>query len=1109
MTRVGNVMILASAGSGKTYALTNRFVRLLALGAAPERIVALTFTRKAAGEFFDEILNKLARAASEQAYASQLAREIGWTRAIADASRKPSSSSGHHGVGCRDFLQLLRAMVEAMPRLRLGTIDGFFARIARSFPLELGLAGEFELLEEHAARMERSRVLRRIFERTSGRNGLTDAQREFVEAFKRATFGVEEKRLGAQLDEFLDRHQEVFLAAPQREAWGNAKRIWPDGGRWVGEPGDIAGAIAAMRSWLRGTEVGDKQRGRWVDFLAACEEWAPGATPPAALVYVLQKVLGAWPDIEAGQATFEFDRKRQFLSGEASAALAVIARHVVSGELNRRLEITRGIHAVLSGYEAVYHDAVRRAGRLTFADVQRLLMPESGAPRLSSHPPAAAGSKAAWDQLELDLADAVERSERRLLIDFRLDGEIDHWLLDEFQDTSYGQWSVLRNLIDEVVQDPTGTRSFFYVGDVKQAIFAWREGDARLFREIFDYYNGKRPGAIAEEHLVESWRSGPAIIDTVNRVFGDGAALEHLFPGAVSRAWNEEWRDHATAKPQLGGHVAVLHAGGEKDRSAQSEEARFGLVLALLEELEPLARGLSCAVLVQKNNTATALADYLRQSGGLDALAESDLHVCTDNPLGAALLALAKAAAYPGDTLAWEHVAMTPLREVLAAEELHSHEQVTLRLLAEIHAQGFERTMAGWARRLETKLPADDTFTRERARQFAAAAGLFDLGGSRDVAEFIAFMERHTVRDAESSAVIRVMTIHKSKGLGFDLVILPDLEGQRLDCRREGLAVQRGPDRAVEWVLDLPGKLMHECDEVLAGHVRAAEADSCYEALSLLYVAMTRAKRAMYLVIKPPGDSSSRNFPRLLASTLGEASKPVRVGRQEYAGSYSAGDPNWHVELRAEPEIGLEAPAPELPVLSAAARRTSRLVARRPSETKAARWSGLPVFALRSTDRTAFGTTVHRLLAEVLRIDQGLAASLAQRWRERGEEHAAVAEAQACLEAPLLGHLWAVDEQTEVWRERGFEVVLDGTWISGVFDRVLVERGPRGRPTRVSVFDFKTDRAEAPADLRALVRPHVSQLELYRRVAALLTGLPTAAVTSEVVFTALGRAVSI
>src|SRR6185436_2173350 len=100
------------------------------------------------------------------------------------------------------FRDMLRAVVDAMPRLRLGTLDGFFARIARAFPLELGLTGDFEVLQEHAARIERRRVLQRIFARLPG--GLDAAQREFVESFKRATFGAEEKQLGARLDGFLD-----------------------------------------------------------------------------------------------------------------------------------------------------------------------------------------------------------------------------------------------------------------------------------------------------------------------------------------------------------------------------------------------------------------------------------------------------------------------------------------------------------------------------------------------------------------------------------------------------------------------------------------------------------------------------------------------------------------------------------------------------------------------------------------------------------------------------------------------------------------------------------------------------------------------------------------
>ncbi|MEY2879064.1 MAG: hypothetical protein RLZZ15_1444, partial [Verrucomicrobiota bacterium] len=146
MNAPAHEMILASAGSGKTHALTRRFVRLLAAGAPPERIVALTFTRKAAGEFFDKILAALAAAALDDARAATLAAEIG-----APTARRA------------DFLRLLRATTEAMPRLSLGTLDGFFARVVRAFPLELGLDGEFQVMEDAVARLERRRVLRGMF----------------------------------------------------------------------------------------------------------------------------------------------------------------------------------------------------------------------------------------------------------------------------------------------------------------------------------------------------------------------------------------------------------------------------------------------------------------------------------------------------------------------------------------------------------------------------------------------------------------------------------------------------------------------------------------------------------------------------------------------------------------------------------------------------------------------------------------------------------------------------------------------------------------------------------------------------------------------------------
>ncbi|MDB6166931.1 MAG: UvrD/REP helicase [Lacunisphaera sp.] len=1026
MKPAGHVMILASAGSGKTYALTNRFIGLLARGARPERIAALTFTRKAAGEFFDEILKKLAGAAGDAAAAKKLAGEIGVP------ALRPA-----------DFLAMLRAVTDVMHRLNLGTLDSFFARVVRAFPLELGLGGEFEILQEHAAWLERRRVLRQLFAHT----GAGGARQDFIEAFKRATFGTEEKRLGARLDAFLDEHADIYRSADDMTAWGQAGRIWPEGSAWL-EAADArrrTEAARALQAALPWATLSDKQRARWEDFFAVLPGWLPGAPLPKPVAYVVGNAFEAWPEL----AEITVERKKVSLPPAAADALQALLSGLIGAELARRLEMTQGMFAVLRGYEEVYDGAVRRGGRLTFADVQRLLRPEvaGGARRLSR--------------------EAAE--DARLFIDWRLDAQIDHWLLDEFQDTSFGQWSVLRNLIDEAVQDPTGTRSFFYVGDVKQAIYAWREGDARLFREIFDHYNAAQPGAISEERLDRSWRSGPAVIAMVNRVFGDADALRRLFPAPAVERWTREWRDHESARPTLAGFAELRHA--------DNEAGRFGATLKIIQDTGALSRGLSVAVLVQKNSAAAELADFLRQEGGIPAVAESDLHVGTDNPFTCALLALCRCAAHPGDEAAWQHLDMTPLAAVRQGEGCATRDLLVARLLKAIHTDGFERTMEAWMRNLEPALAADDEFSRERGRQLAEAARRFDLTGSRDVGEFCQFVARHTVRDADTAAVVRVMTVHKAKGLGFDVVILPDLEGTKLAARRRMLAVQRTPDRSVDWVLDLPPETFYAPDKTLRTHVAAAESDACYEELALLYVAMTRARHALYVITEPVGTSKSHNFPRLLRDTLGD--------------EWAAGDSHWFEQVDA-----MSAPAARDPGLAAveAAAPVRRHPSRAPSEAWAGELKMARLFALDSAKGLEFGRAVHAWLAQVEWIGESEVNRLAAAWRGAGP---AAEMALACLRTPALAFIWTRPQSSpraEAWRERPFELIDEGSWVSGVFDRVVIEYDEGHCVTHATVFDFKTDRDAASA--QAL---YSRQLNLYRRAVAKLTGLPVAQVDGFVV----------
>ena len=1053
MNAPGHEMILASAGSGKTYALTNRILRLLALGAAPDRIVALTFTRKAAGEFFDVTLRKLAGAAADPARAAQLAREIDCPR-----------------LGRAEFLRLLRAMIDAMPRLSFGTFDAFFARIVRSFPLELGLAGDFELLQEHATLMHRRRVMRRMFARTAGRDGPDPDQRVFIEAFKQATYGIEQKSVESLLAAYLDRHHEVFLDVPDGDLWGNPARLWPEGCPW---PLDTDGAAltraalalrARVDAWR---DLGDKQRARLHSFLDALMEWTPNVPLGSALETPLKNALKAWPDLLAGSGEVMVERKNITFADDDAAALVAVVRAIFGAELRRRIEITRGLHAVLENYEKVYNLQVRRAGQLNFADVERLLSPDAGAPAL------AFGASTGED----------DRAMRRLAIDWRLDARFDHWLLDEFQDTSRGQWSVLHNLIDEVVQDTSGERSFFYVGDAKQAIYAWRAGDARLMREISDHYNHAGT-CIAEKPLHESWRSAPPLLAMINRVFSGHAVLAAHFPGDVATRWRREWVDHTPARPGLAGHAAWLHA--------DDADARLRATLDILIEIQPTERGLTSAVLVQTNTMATRLANYLRHEGGLPAIAEADLHVCTDNPLSAAILALFQAAAHPGDSLAWRHVSMTPLHAVLQARGLDARDALSRHLVAQIHRDGYERAVTAWVEAVEPYLAADDIFSRTRGRQMAEAARLFDETGGREVAEFIEFMQRHKVREPETSGVVRVMTIHKSKGLGFDVVVLPDLEGDSIDARREGLAVQRAADRSPEWVLDLPAKTFHENDARLLAHVEAARADACYDKLALLYVAMTRAKQGLYVVTEPVGTSKSRNFPRLLTDTLGDETATITIGSLERTGPFSAGDPAWFEATVSRPAPLPEPGIPRLdPVVATPAERRAAVTPSRHTEGSV---SAASLFAsTRDADAAAFGSAVHALLASVTAWDDSQAGAWRTRQRAAGHGEAAITEALACLGAPGSREIFSAGAEAgttvEVWRERTFEIILDGAWITGVFDRVHLVRDTSGAVARVVVYDFKTDRLDSAADpARELRSRYTRQMHLYRRAAAVLTG---------------------
>ncbi|MCB1088184.1 MAG: UvrD-helicase domain-containing protein, partial [Verrucomicrobiae bacterium] len=239
-----NLLIEASAGSGKTHDLVGRILRLLMTFRQPDQIIALTFTRKAAGEFFDRILGALARAAESE-----------------EAARKTAEEYRVEGLDRNSALALLRLAIDSLHRLSLGTLDSFYSRVLRTFPAEFGINGNFEVIQE----AKETTVQREVFDVV-----LSDLEKaeEFLGAFRQATFGADEKQLLAHLERFVGRFHRLLLACPDRDAWSRPTAIWPEAPWWLAANFDLDDIVKRLRQGMPSAEAQHKSAAKGIEKFA-------------------------------------------------------------------------------------------------------------------------------------------------------------------------------------------------------------------------------------------------------------------------------------------------------------------------------------------------------------------------------------------------------------------------------------------------------------------------------------------------------------------------------------------------------------------------------------------------------------------------------------------------------------------------------------------------------------------------------------------------------------------------------------------------------------------------------------------------------------------------
>lgn len=1004
------LLIVANAGSGKTYRLVTRCLELLARGQSPEKILALTFTRKAAAEFLQKFFERLTAAVQHPARLQELRTEL-----------------GDPALTAEQCLVWLRHLTAALPRLAMGTMDGFFGRILRSFPFELGLGREFRLLDNTALEEHRQKVLDRFFaSATTDQNGLD----QLVELLRQQSRLHSGQKVHSVIEQAVTSLQQSYLETAPGITWGDPQTIWPQGSPLLEAP-DVEDAIAALRLEMQAThpDLGPTAWAQWDTWFDLAAAHRPPRRMDEKLFYFLsEKLTGGSVDKKSGGLYVPVGGKavdRLYLRGNLPELREALRLALIKLEIEANLATSRALHALLARYEELYDNAVRESGALTFSDITRFL------------------------------AEGVDEPWRRDL-DYRLDARYDHWLLDEFQDTSRTQWQILQTLADEIIQDSSLTRSFFYVGDTKQAIYGWRGGDARLFWEIRDRYNHGAKKVVEEKPLSVSRRSARAIVQVVDQVFAPDVLQNHAgafrLPQPSVDAWRRAWVDHQPHENAGEGYATfrVVEAAEDADQDA----AVPAEVLSILREVDPLARGLDCAILVRSNSELARYVALLKESG-LPVAAEGKTNPCLASPSGRALFDLIRAIAIPADEIARAHALASPWQRVIDGD----FTSFAAEARAAAAEQGFASVLRSWIARAD----ALGLTPREELEPFAALAADYDTARpvAGDWLALVRLIEHHQAEENETPGAIRIMTIHQAKGLGVDMVILPELHGKAMSTFRDegGILLQRDAAGVVQWGLSLPRKDFCEADPVLHQAREDMRARQTYEALCVLYVAMTRAKKALYCVA--PAGRNEKNAGKWLENTFPSDDLSRR----------DVGDPQWFQSFEpvtsssASPQILTSLP-PSVDAITAAA----------PS-----RQAPTPIRSiLHAGAARQLGTEVHTLLARL--------AWLGDKLDTTGISEAVVTRVQEFLQSEQAQILQKLSAPTLLWRERAFEVEINGQFVGGIFDRVHISLDKDQNPTSAVILDFKT----GPGN-------YVSQLAAYQFAAAKLLGLSEDSIKAQVI----------
>lgn len=1032
----------ANAGSGKTRVLTDRVARLLLAGVEPARILCLTYTKAAASEMQNRLFRRLGS----------------WAMLEDDTLRRALLDLGVDNTVAPETLiaarRLFARAIETPGGLRIQTIHSFCATLLRRFPLEARVSPQFTELDDRSASLLRDEIVEEMADRIAP---------ETIRALARAYTGEDFAKLASEVA-----RQRAYMTQPLNLT--DCLALF-----------DIKESLTAQKLCDRVLLGGEVD---WLGEVATILK--QGSVKDIAAAEKIATLALRAPDLGTLRAMEEI-----FLSGAKTktpfsakiGTLPTKATQIKLGDLLPRLDDLMGRIEAIRPLRIALQAAQKTATLHQFAAIFL---------------PLYAARKQARGALDFD--DLITRA-KMLLTDpqvaqwvlFRLDGGIDHILVDEAQDTSPDQWRVIELLAQEFTSGRGARdvdRTIFVVGDQKQSIYSFQGADVAAFARMRETFNERLTAINAPFQKLEleySFRSSPTILRLVDLTFDErshrdlGGASKHLafkdqMPGRIEM-WppilpatekdESDWFDPIDLISKEH-HAANL---GRKVAARIKELINSGAVIPSEQGPRAVHAG-DFLILVRKRNIIFREIIRACKEAGLPIAGADRLKLGAELAVKD-LTSLLAFLATPEDDLALAEALRSPLfgwteQELFdlaqprdgylwaALRKSEATHAATLEILRDLRDQAdylrpydlIERALTrhGGRSKLLSRLGAE---AEDGIDELLAQSLTYETSDVPSLTGFLTWLQTDDVevkRQADSAGRrIRVMTVHGAKGLEAPIVILPDTNDAKLPDKDELLRLENGH---VLWRMNTT-----DSPEAISSQRRTNLEKAEAESLRLLYVALTRAQ--CWLIIASAGELASHNpkktpnenhplawYDRVKAGMHALGATPQPDGGSVYETGV------WQTTDRRDVD-----PPVSQPILPAWLHTIGNSGAKQIEMLSPSNLGGAKILPSDAGDAEAamqYGTNLHMLFEVLPSVPTDLWDSVAKNLLPNTEDLSSlIAEFRRVVTAESLQQVFSPSALAEV----AITGELDGARIYGTIDRLLIYSD------HVLAVDFKSNRA--------------------------------------------------